>query len=169
MSCGDLSFVEGGVIKDADILNGSISNSTVNNPTINGGSLNGLTSVDEPTAKKIADAEASSAGARQSLANGLAGDSVATGALANGLAANATGMKALADALSGLSKEQLSALAQALWDALDLHPKATAAPATGEADSLPTTLYGTRSAILGGPTQWLDSELGAIPVYPKGA
>ena len=155
MSCGDLSFVDGGVIQNATVLGSNVTGSDITNSTLDNVTLEHLRDIDNPST--------------QTLAEALALHETVNGTIAGGIAANDQAMRTLVTAMAQLDKLQLMALAKALWDALDFHPKPTTGPSATEAESLPTTVLGSREQLMGAPTQWLEAESGIIPVYTKGA
>ncbi|MBD5585314.1 MAG: hypothetical protein HDQ88_09550 [Clostridia bacterium] len=142
--CDDREFMRGGVIVDATISNSTIQGSTITDSTFNNGTITNLSSIDAPSAKKIADAISKLGNAQ--------------------LAPLA---EALANAMAALSKEQLAALAKALADAM-LSAQATAPTETLADKGLPATMVGTRDLNLGRPAKWLKMGNYAVPAYNEG-
>lgn len=56
MSCGDISLLDGGTIKNSTILNSQMVNSTIQSSTLDGSSISNLTAIDAVSAQRIADA-----------------------------------------------------------------------------------------------------------------
>lgn len=70
--CGNLEFVSGGVITGSTIMDSHITNSTISNSTFTAGTIANLTSIDEASAKIVADAIAAlSAEQLKALASAL--------------------------------------------------------------------------------------------------
>ena len=106
-SCGALDFLEGGTIKDADIISSNITNSRVSNSVIDACDIENLSSIDADSAKVVADA------------------------------------------IAALTPDQLKALAEAIFAAMQNKPGVS--PVSSEADKIPTTILGGREALMGKP------------------
>lgn len=66
--------------------------------------------------------------------------------------------------INNLTAAQLSALAQKIIDSIEA---AGSAPSTTVDQSLPTTMFGRRTAILGTPKKWIELAGGVVPCYSK--
>lgn len=70
----------------------------------------------------------------------------------------------IADALAALPSNKLQALVEALMQSMSFTD--ATAPDTSEDKAIPTTMYGTRNAILGTPVRWKQLPDGSvIPCY----
>ena len=56
MSCGEISLLDGGTIKNSTIVNTQMVNSAIQNSSIDGSSMTNLTAIDAVSAQRIADA-----------------------------------------------------------------------------------------------------------------
>lgn len=70
----------------------------------------------------------------------------------------------VANALAKLSPDQLAVLARAISSAMP-NTEAGSRPAETVGDSLPTTLVGRRTMVLGEPTGWLTLNGLVVPAY----
>lgn len=66
--------------------------------------------------------------------------------------------------INNLTAAQLSALAQKIIDSIEA---SGSAPTTTVDKSLPTTMFGRRTAILGTPEKWIELAGGVVPCYSK--
>lgn len=70
----------------------------------------------------------------------------------------------IADALAALPSNKLQALVEALMQSMSFTD--ATAPDTSEDTAIPTTMYGTRNAILGTPVRWKQLPDGSrVPCY----
>lgn len=66
--------------------------------------------------------------------------------------------------INNLTSAQLSALAQKIIASIEA---TGSAPATTVDKSLPTTMFGKRTAVLGTPEKWIELAGGVVPCYSK--
>lgn len=83
-------------------------------------------------------------------------------------AMDAVSAKTVLNALVALGPDQLAALGQLLLSSAAA-VQTTTPPATDESSSLPTTVYGSRTAGMGAPIAWGNIGGYAVPLYTKGA
>lgn len=81
---------------------------------------------------------------------------------------DAASAEVIADAIAALPPDKLEALAKAIAAAMPKDEAASGnAPKTSTEDWLPTTLYGTRAAVLGEPDDWISFQGKVVPVYKE--
>lgn len=66
--------------------------------------------------------------------------------------------------INNLTSAQLSALAQKIIASIEA---TGSAPTTTVDKSLPTTMFGKRTAVLGTPEKWIELAGGVVPCYSK--
>lgn len=82
---------------------------------------------------------------------------------------DAASAEKIADAIAALPPDKLSALAEVVAKAIPATSAAMGTPPKASTDeSLPTTLYGGRGALLGEPEDWLIFQGKVVPVYKEG-
>lgn len=97
------------------------------------------------------------------------GSTISASVLDSSKITNLTGMDELsamtvASALAALTPDQLAVLARAISSAMP-NTEAGARPAEVTGDSLPTTIVGRRTLVLGEPTGWLTLNGLVVPAY----
>lgn len=150
MSCGDIRFLEGGIIKGATILDSQLANCLIQQSTFDAGTITNLANIDTASVEKILDGFQ---------------------------LANADKLKALAklllplippdeflEYLSGASDAALTAFAKLLFE--HLAGTSQSEPDTTVTPVLPTKMYGDhRKGVMGGPDTWISFGQYLLPGY----
>lgn len=154
MGCGDVRFLQGGVIDGSSIINSQITNSTITTAGI-AASVVSKSDIEESAFK-----------------NGtVTGSKVDASELVNCEMQKLSGIdapsaKVIADAIAVLPKADLVALASALFSALQV-PVAEE-PDSSSNSTISTNVFGDGGGVLGKPAQWGAFGEFVVPMYiPK--
>lgn len=154
MGCGDIKFLEGGVINGSTIVNSQISNSTMTTSSIAASTIS-KSDVEEV---KVTDSEI--------LQSTISNSVLENSAIRSMTQIDAQSAKVIADAISVLPKADLVALASALFAALQI--PAGDAPLTNEDGDISAKIIGGTGGTLGAPVQWGTFGEFVVPMYKPG-
>lgn len=154
MGCGDIKFLQGGVIDGSTVINSQLTNSTMSASSI----AASVMTKSDITESKIEDSELNNSTVSNSLLVDCEVQKIA--------AIDAQSAKTIADAISVLPKTELMALATALFDALQV-PIAKDPDFTNDG-TVSTNVYGDADGVLGKPIKWGSFGGFAIPLYTPG-
>lgn len=156
MACGDIKFLEGGVLKDSTVINADVTGSKINDSVVSASTLDGcritnLVGIDDATAA--------------ALGNDLANNDAFVQQFILKLANNADFVQSIALKFADLPQPVLELLAKAIFSSAQVD--VSTPPAQSEEDVIPTTMYGDRNAALGTPMAWGTLFGYSIPLYRK--
>lgn len=154
MGCGDIKFLQGGVIDGSTVINSQLTNSTLSASSI----AASVMTKSDITESKIEESELNNS----TVNNGLLVDCE----VQKLAAIDAQSAKLIADAISILPKAELMALATAIFDALQV-PIAQEPEFTNDS-TISTNVFGNADGVLGKPAQWGSFGGFAIPLYTPG-
>lgn len=154
MGCGDIKFLQGGVIDGSTVINSQITNCAISASTI--------------TASAMSKSDISESKIEQSdVLNSKVADSELVNCEVQKLAGiDAQSAKTIADAISILPKAELVALASAIFDALQV-PVAQEPEFTNDS-TISTNVFGDAEGVLGKPDHWGSFGGFAVPLYRPG-
>lgn len=154
MGCGDIKFLQGGVIDSSTIINSQITNSSMSSSAIAASTM----TKSDITESKIEESD---------LNNSKVANSLLVDCEVQKLAAiDAQSAKAIADAISILPRAELMALASAIFDALQV-PIAQEPEFTNDS-TISTNVFGDAEGVLGKPDHWGSFGGFAVPLYKPG-
>ena len=154
MGCGDIKFLQGGVIDSSTIINSQITNSSMSASAITASTM----SKSDISESKIEESD---------LNNSKVDGCILVDCEVQKLAAiDAQSAKTIADAISILPKAELMALASAIFDALQV-PIAQEPEFTNDS-TISTNVFGDAEGVLGKPDHWGSFGGFAVPLYRPG-
>lgn len=154
MGCGDIKFLQGGVIDSSTIINSQITNSSMSASAIAASTM----TKSDITESKIEESD---------LNNSKVEDSLLVDCEMQKLSAiDAQSAKLIADAISILPRAELMALASAIFDALQV-PIAQEPEFTNDS-TISTNVFGDAEGVLGKPDHWGSFGGFAVPLYRPG-
>ena len=154
MGCGDIKFLQGGVIDGSSILNSQIMNSSLATCRMDASTISKC-DIDTSQLKNcnVAESYIGSSEIENCEINKLAG-------------IDAPSAKTIADAIAVLPKDELMKLASALFEALQV-PVAQE-PELANDGTISTNVFGDADGVLGKPAQWGAFGGFVVPMYKPG-
>lgn len=178
MSCGEIRFLDGGIIKNAQILDSTLSDCLLSRCTFDSGTISNLLGIDEASAGRIFDAfktldpDKLRAFARlllnlltpKELIEYLSTADDDTLKVFARLLLKLLPPKELIEYLSTADDETLTDFAKLLFSYLT--GSSTVTPDSTFTSTLPTTMYGDhRKGLMGGPDTWIKVGDYLVPGY----
>ena len=152
MSCGEIRFLDGGIIKNAQILDSTLSDCLLSRCTFDSGTISNLLGIDEASAARIFDAFKT-----------LDPDKLRAFAR---LLLNLLPPDEILEYLGTASDSALTTFAELLF--AHLASLSTDVPDTTQTPALPTKMFGdTRVGVMGSPDTWVKFGNYLLPAYTK--
>ena len=165
MSCGEIKFLDGGIIKNAQILDSNLLSCLLSNCTFDSGKISNLLEIDAASAGRIFDAfQNIDPDKLKNLAKLLLSLLTPKELLEYLSTADAEDLKKFIKLLlDSLTPEELL---EYLLNAFEQLESSTETPDSTRTSTLPTTMYGDhRKGLMGGPDKWIKLGSYLIPAY----